>query len=353
MFQAGAVPEDFLGESNIVDRISVPSLSYEGKVWTIVLNGEKKRLERKNADGDMEPVSIMRVIILDYAKNDGRAFYEGTYDPKKPGKPTCWSDDGNAPDASIQEPQSSRCNTCPQSVKGSKITDNGVETTACSRHRMIVVVPASDPSFPPLRLKLAATSIYGDKDQKDWFAFNNYVNFLRSKGVTHTARVATKMKFDATPYPKVLFSAHDWVAGDDIQKVKDVWASPEVKSLIDGTWTPDGVNGQRKLSSPKDEPADEDASTKATEAKAAAEAKAAEDKAIAAAAKAKAEKAEKAEKAKAAKAAKDAEEKAAAEKAAAEEAAAKKAAAPKEAPAEDADDIPDDVKDLLTEWGSE
>jgi hypothetical protein len=347
MFQAGAVPEDFLGESNIVDRISVPSLSYEGKVWTIVLNGEKKRLERKNADGDMEPVSIMRVIILDYAKNDGRAFYEGTYDPKKPGKPTCWSDDGNAPDASIQEPQSSRCNTCPQSVKGSKITDNGVETTACSRHRMIVVVPASDPSFPPLRLKLAATSIYGDKDQKDWFAFNNYVNFLRSKGVTHTARVATKMKFDATPYPKVLFSAHDWVAGDDIQKVKDVWASPEVKSLIDGTWTPDGVNGQRKLSSPKEgpkeEPEDDGSQAAAAAAKAAKEA---EDKAIAAAAKAKAEKAEKA---KAAKAAKEAEEKAAAEKAAAEAAAAAKAA-----PVEDAgDDIPDDVKDLLSEWGAE
>src|SRR6202035_2765241 len=83
----------FFGEeSNIEDRQTVPSLSYEGKVWTVSANGDKRKLTKVNDDGDEEAIGTMRVVVLDYAKRRGRAFYEGAYDPAKPGKPTCWSE---------------------------------------------------------------------------------------------------------------------------------------------------------------------------------------------------------------------------------------------------------------------
>ena len=348
LFDPGPLPAyltKFLEEEkNIVDRVTVPSLSYEGKTWTIVLNGEKTRIERKNADGDIEPVSIMRAIILDYAKQRGRAFYEGAYDSKKPGKPTCWSDNGITPDEGITEPQASKCDGCPQSIKGSKINENGVAGVACSQHRMVVIVPAAEPDYTPLRMKLAITSDYdgkvGEHEKEGWFAFSNYVKFLQSRGISHTGAVITKMKFDpSTPYPKVLFSADKLVDQKLLPTVAKQWRSDETKALISGTWTPAGVDGERVA--PKEEAKPEEnkaAEQAAAKAKAEAEAKAAAAKSEATKAKA------------------EAKAKAAAKARADAEAAEAEAAEPEKEVKKDqetASEIPDDVADLLSEWGSE
>jgi len=103
------VAKFFREESNIADRMTVPSLGLTGKVWTISVNGEKTKLMRKDAEGDETPVGVFRVVILDYAKKRGRTYYEGAYDPTKEAPPACWSDDGVTPDASIAEPQASKC----------------------------------------------------------------------------------------------------------------------------------------------------------------------------------------------------------------------------------------------------
>ena len=57
---------DALGDmgTNIPDRQTVPSLSYEGKTWTIVKDGNKTKLQAQNTDGDMVPVPVMRAVIL-------------------------------------------------------------------------------------------------------------------------------------------------------------------------------------------------------------------------------------------------------------------------------------------------
>jgi hypothetical protein len=67
--------------TNIKPRTTVPSLSPEGKVWTISIDGTKTKMQRRNSDGDLEPLATMKVVILDYAKNRGRQYYEGDYDP--------------------------------------------------------------------------------------------------------------------------------------------------------------------------------------------------------------------------------------------------------------------------------
>jgi hypothetical protein len=239
----------FFGEEkNIVDRHSVPSLGYEGKVWQMNVNGEKTKLVKKNDEGDEEPLSTMRVVILDYGKKRGRAYYEGAYDPAKIGSPVCWSDDGMVPHASIATPQCASCDKCPLAVKGSKISENGKSVTACSQHRMVAVLPANNLEFVPLRLKLAITSDYDKQspelEAQNWYAFSNYTDFLRSKGVQHTAALVTKMKFDPNvAYPKVMFSPDRWLEAHELAQVASVVRSDAVKSLLAGTYTPAGVDG--------------------------------------------------------------------------------------------------------------
>lgn len=260
MFQTGAVPAHianaFGEESNIADRQTVPSLSYEGKTWTVSIDGNKTKLIRKNEDGDEVPVSIMRVVVLDYAKRRGRTFYEGEYDPNNVSAPICWSDDGITPDATVPEEikankTSHRCETCPMAVKGSKITAQGKAVTACAQHRMLAVVPANKLDFQPLRMKIAITSDFDkqspDEEAKSWFAFSGYTDFLKSRGVNHTAQLVTKIKFDANaPYPKLFFAADRWLEAEEVQKVAPLTKDPEVKKLLGGTWTPAGVDGVPK-----------------------------------------------------------------------------------------------------------
>lgn len=245
--------------SNIQDKVTVPSLTYEGKVWSISVAGEKTQLQRRNEDGDLEPIQIMRTIVLDYAKNRGRSYYPGEYDPAKAAAPVCWSDDGVTPAASLAEPQADRCAACPLAVKGSKVSAQGKAVTACSQNRMLAVVPANKLDFQPLRLKLATTSDFDrnnpEAEAKGWFAFRQYTDFLRSRGVQHSAAVVTKMRFDPNvAYPKVLFSPDRWLNAEELALVAPVAKSEQVQALLGGHWTPAGVDGVRVAPAPRPAP---------------------------------------------------------------------------------------------------
>ena len=231
----------FLGsvEENIIERPRTPTLNYAGKKWTVILpDGSKNTLTRKNDDGDVEPVQILRVVIADYHKARGRTYYAGSYDPDKAGAPDCWSDDGKAPDASVQAPQHTNCANCPMSAKGSRITDSGKQVKACSEHRNIAVIPAiGNMALGPLRLKLAITSLFDkqspDLEAQGWRAFENYLDFLRGNGVKHTGAILTKIKFDPnTDYPKVIFSAERWLTEDEMGQVQAIMSSGKVAEVL-------------------------------------------------------------------------------------------------------------------------
>ena len=354
---------DFLAdESNIRPRAGVPTLSYRGRKWSTIINGEKTTFVRRNAEGDEEPVGVLRVIVLDFAQKRGRTYYEGKFDPETAKRPDCWSSDGERPDSSIEAPQCDTCANCPMSVKGSKINELGKETTACSQHRMVAVVPAGNLEHPPMRLRLAVTSDFDsmspDLEKTGWFAFRNYTDYLRSRQITHTSKVVTKIKFDPNKdFAKVIFTAERFIDPAQVARVAELVRSPEVKALITEQWTPNGEDGTRKSQEPA--PAQKNAQTerpkviegtvtepfitdemKEADAKAAAAAKAkkaADTRAANATAK-------KAEEAKAAAAADD-EGDAFAPANDTPKQAAKQAAAPTSS------EVPADVADLLSAWG--
>ena len=255
LFDPGQIPahaqEFFKDNTNIDERQTVPSLSLEGKVWTIVKDGERIPLMRTNADGDREPVSILKVILLDRNKKRGRTYYTGTYDPAKVGKPACSSEDGVTGDdgGEMTDVQgwTGKCADCPLAAKGSVVRD-GKSLVACSQHRIVALIPSFDLNFEPLRLKLAITSLWDQKNPENeaqgWYAFDNYTDWLIAKGVKHTAALVTKMKFDSsTAYPKVLFAADGWLDADQQKQIATVVHGDKVKALLSGTWSLNGVDG--------------------------------------------------------------------------------------------------------------
>ena len=238
------------GNSNIENKATVPSLSPGGKIWTISIDGEKMPLLKKNADGDEEPVNVMRTVILEFAKRRGRAFYEGNFDPDNISAPVCWSADGVAPDDTVVDKKSAKCGDCPFAAKGSKVGDNGKAQIACSTHRMLAVIPSQKLDFEPLRLKISVTSDW-DKESKDeaakgWFAFQQYMDWLKTKGVNHSAAVVTKMKFDQSQtYPKILFAADRWLDASELAQVAPLTKDAKVLALLSNTYTPAGADGVR------------------------------------------------------------------------------------------------------------
>lgn len=224
-------------EANIPERNTIPSLTFKGKVWTITVNGDSKPLMKRDEEGDQVPVQVIPVVILDFQKRRGRMFFEGNYDPNKPGKPKCWSDDGVTPHPNVREKQAVSCAACPLAAKGSRISDDGKQTTACSQHRLLVVIPEKSLEFPALRLKLAITSDYDGQSPEleaaGWYAFSNYMDLLRSKNVKHTGALVTKIKFDPNAaYPKLIFSPSRWLDANELAKVAERAKSDEVKALL-------------------------------------------------------------------------------------------------------------------------
>jgi hypothetical protein len=317
----------FQENKNIQDKETTPSLSIEGKNFTVILNGEKTVIQKRDADGELEPVKSLKVIILDAAQTRGRSYYAGAYDPSKATMPDCWSDDSVTPSKNVKKPCAASCAACPMSAKGSRPSTRNKEGVACGQHQMIAVIPASDFTFEPLRVKLPITSVWDGKnpanDEACKFAFKNYTDYLRAHQVDHTALLVTKLTFDKdAEYPKLLFQRDVFLNDEQIEKLIPIIQSDKVKQLISSTWTPNGRDGVRvaELSGPEDNAAAAAAKDvtppKTTEAEAAA--KVAQE----VAAKLAADAAAKAE----AKAKKVAEAKAAAEAAAAAAAAAAKAA---------------------------
>lgn len=98
--------------SNLVPIEKVNSLGIKGKVFSITLDGNTQKLMKKTEDGDDEPRSMLKVVVMGYAQSRGRAYYEGTYDDSKPQMPLCWSEDGKAPSEHVAKPQCKSCDKC-------------------------------------------------------------------------------------------------------------------------------------------------------------------------------------------------------------------------------------------------
>jgi hypothetical protein len=201
------------------------------------INGESKPVTRRDPDtNELENVQILRVVVVDWNQVKERAYYEGNWTGVSR-QPDCWSPDGKKPHASVENPQGATCETCPMSFKGSKVLD-GKQMIACGTSRVLVVVPEKNMEYAAMKLKLAVTSDWDAKDDEavanGWYAWKNYVDFLKANGLDHSGAVVTQMRFANVNFPKVQFKLARFLEEEEFDKVLARSKSEEVQKLLAG-----------------------------------------------------------------------------------------------------------------------
>lgn len=180
-------------------------ISLRGGKFRQVVNGEEMRVSKNDS---------MEMVIIDAAKI-ARTYYEGTYDPKNPEPPVCWSADTNAPAADVPEDQrqAARCMDCPQNIKGS----GAGQGRACRfSQRLAIAFPQKlDEVY---QLQLPATSIFGEsKDGK--MPMQAYAKFLRANDMPAVA-IVTEMYFDEnSEVPKLFFKPVRPLTEEELEKL--------------------------------------------------------------------------------------------------------------------------------------
>jgi len=176
------------GSGSTYKRISI-----KGNVFRMVSGGKEIATNEDRA---------MNVIIVASAPANSRTYYEGQYKEGEVLPPTCWSNDGVAPDAAVKTPQCGTCAQCPQNIKGSGQGDS----RACRFSRRLAVVLEGDIEGDVYGLTLPATSIFG-KGEEGKLPLQAYATFLGQHNCPITA-VVTEMRFDIkSPTPKLTFKA--------------------------------------------------------------------------------------------------------------------------------------------------
>ena len=184
--ELNAITKALMGNSN--KRISI-----EGGSFRLIVGGQEVAVKEER---------YMNVIMLRAADTNTRTFYEGTYVKGSKAKPACWSSDSVSPHEDVKNPQSSKCATCPQNIKGSGQNDS----RACRFQRRLAVLLENDIHGDIYAMSIPAASIF-DNGEGRKMGLQQYARFLGGHGIDVNA-VMTEMRFDTNATaPKLTFSA--------------------------------------------------------------------------------------------------------------------------------------------------
>jgi hypothetical protein len=205
------------GSSSTGKRISI-----EGGVWRMMVDGQQIAT---NEDRHMN------VVIVAAAPKDSRKFYaEAFVKGQKAQAPDCWSVLGDVPDPRAKDPQSNRCMTCPQNIKGS--SGRG-DSRACKFERRLAVVLENDQRGEVFQITLPASSLWGSDNGK--LGIKPYAEFLGGHGLNIT-QVVTEMRFDtAATGQKINFKAVRPLEPEEITLIREVSKSADAMRAIGST----------------------------------------------------------------------------------------------------------------------
>jgi hypothetical protein len=175
-------------------------------------------------DGVETPVGInLSVVIVGANPRVSKVFYAAAYDGNADGvRPSCLSYDGIKPDASVDNPISPSCSTCPHNVLGSKITPSGAKSKLCADQRHLAVVPAADPNkVYSLVIPVSAMA-----------NLREYFKELQNFGA-NPEEVVTDLGFDdKVSFPKVTFARKGFAPEAALARLDALAASDEVKEVV-------------------------------------------------------------------------------------------------------------------------
>lgn len=165
-FENNAVPaflQNTAATNDDLDAHAVSSfsvMSIKGKVFTLVKDGERRRVP--NPKDPSSPATNINVIVLRVSPFTSKAYYStGFSENAEDQKPACFSYDGIRPDPSVENPQCANCAACKWNAFGTARGDNGGlgRGKACADSiRMAIADPTNidEPIFlrlPPLSMR--------------------------------------------------------------------------------------------------------------------------------------------------------------------------------------------------------
>lgn len=177
------------------------------------------------------------VIVVSASPKVGRIFYAKQWTPdSEPTAPDCFSNDGDAPDAQAANPQASRCDACPQNIKGSGMGNS----KACRYSRRIALVLEDDFGTPlegeVYQMNLASKSLFGQSPSDNTHTFENYVKYLGNNGKSLDWYI-TKLSFNEdNDNQSLLFTPVEHIKRSHYDVVTKVGNTPAVQKMI--TMTP-------------------------------------------------------------------------------------------------------------------
>lgn len=159
-----------------------PTISIKGKVFAVVRDGERHVITRP--DDPTAPASSIMVIVANNSPKVKTYYAHGYTENAEDNKPTCFSNDGVKPDASVQNPQCSNCRMCPHNVFGTARNENGGfgKGKACSDSIRLAVITGNDDEVYLLRVPPASLRFIGQ--------------YSKSLGKIPMNGVLTKVSFD-------------------------------------------------------------------------------------------------------------------------------------------------------------
>jgi hypothetical protein len=223
---------------SLVGRPRTKRLVPKNGIWTKMVGGEAMG----KLKGDID------VIIVNAAPHVGRIFYARPWSPDaEPTAPDCFSNDGRTPDAKSANVQASRCDDCPQNIKGS----GQGQSKACRYTRRLAVLLKEDFNTSlegeVYQINLASKSLFGDS-ANNAHMFENYKNYLGNNG-KNIDHVVTRIMFNEdNDNQSVMFTPVGYINRQQYDVIQRVAGTPETKALV--AMTPSQADGVTKLPAP-------------------------------------------------------------------------------------------------------
>lgn len=187
----------------------------------ISLKGNRFRCVVGGQEMDPFDTTYLDVVILGSEASTSRVYYSTKYDPNAEAvPPTCYSVDGKKPADNVANKQAAQCDLCPQNVKGSSITGDGVGK-ACSYFRRLAVMIVGDPEGRIWRLDVKSMGLFGPSyTQARKFNLNDYAKAV-SRTQFEFQQLITRLSFDSNvSVPKLLFEARNVIDVQTAELVK-------------------------------------------------------------------------------------------------------------------------------------
>lgn len=199
-----------------------PVISIKGKVFAVRRDGVRTVIPNPK-DPDSAATSI-EVVLLKVNKNTSKVYYATGWKEGDDSKPTCFSNDGKTPDASVEKPQAKSCATCKHNQWGSKISDSGTKLKSCSDSVRMAVAPAGQLNDPML-LRVPAASMK---------AVAEYGAMLKRRNVPYNS-VVTRIGFDIeAPTPKLTFKPLGFMPPDQFEEASQMANAEIVDNIVNG-----------------------------------------------------------------------------------------------------------------------